>query len=458
MRQIAAISSVFIRFLVRSRVVAILTMFILAICVLLPLLIEGDGTAGGWLRITISYNLGFSVFILLVASVWISCSAISQEITEKQIQLLVTKPVSAIKIWTGKWSAILVINACLLMIAGIATTAVIHIRLAHYKENAAKDPVLINEILTGRRLVAPTELDVDNEVKRRFLELKQRKLLPEDQDVTVFIEQLRKQVISERNVVTSGRKREWIFDIPKDIGNAKTVLRYKLKPSSRDLPRINGTWTVLTEDGNKVYEVTTNIIFEGRNVIDLPSGSFKDARRIRLQYSNSETSAAQTVIFDTGEAVALLISESSFEANLFRASIILFCITALITAIGVSAGSLFSMPVASFTVISLMIASFTSSFFVFAEIHNELIEDGHDHGMHSNIADKAGIRLIKAFQYVNEPATRYQTLEKLADGILITWQETGSAVLWLLLVYPGVMAGAASLVLRKRQLALPDKS
>ena len=101
MNRILAIAGIAIRNAVRSRVVIILLGILLLVIIGLPLTVKGDGTIAGQVRILLSYTLGFVSFILSLATLWAGCAAVSLEIQEKQIHLVVTKPVRRVQIWLG---------------------------------------------------------------------------------------------------------------------------------------------------------------------------------------------------------------------------------------------------------------------------------------------------------------------------------------------------------------------
>ena len=49
---------------------------------------------------------------------WAGCAAVSLEIQERQIHLIVTKPVRRAQIWLGKWLGLLILNAALIAFSG----------------------------------------------------------------------------------------------------------------------------------------------------------------------------------------------------------------------------------------------------------------------------------------------------------------------------------------------------
>ena len=90
MRKVFAIAGIAIRSAIRSRVVLVLLALLLIAIVALPLTIKGDGTVTGAVQVLLRYTLGAVNIILSIATLWAGCAAISAEVQEHQIHLIVT--------------------------------------------------------------------------------------------------------------------------------------------------------------------------------------------------------------------------------------------------------------------------------------------------------------------------------------------------------------------------------
>ena len=65
---------------------------------------------------------------------------------------------------------------------------------------------------------------------------------------------------------------------------------------------------------------------------------------ITVEFTNADRDVSDTVVFDPETGVQILIRETGFESNLIRALIVLLCHLTLIAALGLTAGTVFSLP------------------------------------------------------------------------------------------------------------------
>ena len=121
MRRIIAIALIAARSAVRSRLFLLLMLILLVTVIGLPLSIKGDGTVAGRIGLVVYYTLALSAVVLGAATLWTSCAAVSLEIEEKQIHLVMTKPVRGYQVWLGKWLGLVAMNTVLLLVVGPVT-------------------------------------------------------------------------------------------------------------------------------------------------------------------------------------------------------------------------------------------------------------------------------------------------------------------------------------------------
>ena len=83
----------------RSHLFQLLLLVLLLCVVAIPATISGDGTADGFIRVSLLYSLAAVSTVLALSSVWLGCFVMSQDIENYQLHMVVTKPVSRAKIW-----------------------------------------------------------------------------------------------------------------------------------------------------------------------------------------------------------------------------------------------------------------------------------------------------------------------------------------------------------------------
>ena len=162
MNKVFAIAGIAIRNAVRSRIVIILLGVLVLAIVGLPLTVKGDGTLTGQARILLGYTLGLVSFILSLATLWAGCAAVSLEIQERQIHLIVTKPVRCAQIWLGKWLGLLILNAALIVFSGTVVYFLLRWTARPEKMSAEQRAELRDNVLIACTVLKPEPIRVDD--------------------------------------------------------------------------------------------------------------------------------------------------------------------------------------------------------------------------------------------------------------------------------------------------------
>ncbi len=139
-----------------------------------------------------------------------------------------------------------------------------------------------------------------------------------------------------------------------------------------------------------------------------------------------------------------------------RTLLLMFCRVALLAALGVTVGTVFTFPVAVFTAAAVILATLVTQFFVFSsQCGPGCGHDHHDETATPHWVEQTGENLARGVQFVVAPVLRYRVRGRLADGVAVTWDEVYEAAGVLLLAYGGVLCGMGCGALRRRELALP---
>jgi hypothetical protein len=457
-----AIAREAVRSAVRSRLVLALLALLLLTVVGLPLTLKGDGTVAGEARILLYYTLGLATVILGAVTLWAGCGAVSQDIEDKQIRLIAVKPVRAAQIWLGKWLGLLAVNAVFLCLAGFAVSALLLWRTRPARLEPEQRRVLREEVLTARLRVLPRPEILDAEVKRRAQRLRDQERVPSDMPADRLYEELRKRLRAERLVVGPGGSRRWIFDVPAGTDPGQTpVLRFSLASISDNRKPLTGTWTAAAVPAaeardaraeSPVVRINIEGYAAGVHSIRIPAGTAVPGQPLSVRFTNGPRGESNTAVFRADRGMELLIRKSTFGWNLTRSLIILFCQLALLAAIGVSAGTLFSFPVATFAGAALVAVAILA--------HSVAGSPGATRGHHGDeVPDRpaalqvAGGKAAGWLSAALSPALRYHPLGALSEGLLVERRKTATAVLVMLGGYVAVLGLAGSFVLGRRELA-----
>lgn len=451
-RKILAIAILTVRSAARTRVFRYMLSLTVIAVVGLPMIVKGDGTIEGYARVSLDYSLRLLTFILAAVSVWVAVGVSSREIEEKQIHLLVTKPVSPLQIWLGKWLGLLAMNAVLLLLAGICVSAMLRWNLRPSALTPEQRPVASSEILTTRRVIEPDYLDVDRKIPGRVDKLMagntQGPISRDD-----LLAEARREIIREENTVAPGASKKWTFQIGEIVRDSLPALcRYRMSsPRQLELQPVAVEWRVCRAT-NGVVISHAGKVFAGRpNSFWIPlSGS---GVTLTAEFFNAQTNPPATVVFSRDRGVALLAPHGTFENNLARALIIIFCKLAVLSALGLTMGCVFSMPVAVFVACATIIAFNLSGMFTASHMSHA---PGHSHSTgERSILDAMITIKSRVVDILFAPIRHYDPVEQLQCGELVPWSTVGEAFAVQVLLYSGIFAVLGVFSLKRRQLGMP---
>lgn len=436
MTRIFAIAGIAIRGAIRSRMVLSLLVLLAITVVGLPLTVKGDGTAEGQLRVTITYSLGAAFALLALTSLWAGALSIAQEIEEKQIQLLAAKPVKRTEIWAGKWVGLMTINTALLLAAALATALL----LPRKQLDAQSEPG--HDWRAVYRPIMPTLEDYSKEARALLNQRRADGEIPKNVDDETALRVLQQEVLLREATVAPGQQRKWTIVPPRTIRADETLrIRFRYSSSAFGIDAAVGRWQVGTPSQPTAWQSVSTNIPELYQTLEIPAAVLADAREVVITFTNEDPNGV-TLVFNPSDGLRLQLPAGSFAQNYARAFLVLLLRLGFLTALGVTAGALFSSPVALFIAVSLMAMS------QFA-------------GMSAGTAPaQRGIqRVINAPAYALraalKPLASPPVLDAVATGMLVEDEWILRVAGVQLLLYGGALALLGASVLNRRELALP---
>ena len=455
MNKVLAIARIAIHNAVRSRVVIILLGFLLLAIVGLPLTVKGDGTLTGEVRIFLSYTLGLVSFILSLATLWAGCAAVSLEIQERQIHLIVTKPVRRAQIWLGKWLGLLILNAALIIFAGTVVYFLLRWTTRPEKMSAEQSTELRDNVLIACTVLKPEPICVDEAARAELKTIQARKSLPPNVPESEVLKAIQKKLLIQAYSVPQGGKRQWTFDVPAKLpANHPLLFRFRFSSSSIGPASVPGRWTLRRESDTAVFQVTQTNKPGDAGLFKSTATAVTGGGKLMVEYENLSPSPL-LVAFDPNEGLKLFSYADSFESNLARALLAMLFRLAFFAALGVAVGSLFSMPVASFTAICVLFMIQISGYIQSIADQNIILHSHHGEAPGPRIWDHFFSMVFKAFSTIVGPLQGPDPLELLTTGQLMTWAWMGSIFFVQVVVYSGILMLLSAYVLSKRELALP---
>ncbi|MBI2437369.1 MAG: hypothetical protein HYV36_00940, partial [Lentisphaerae bacterium] len=149
--------------------------------------------------------------------------------------------------------------------------------------------------------------------------------------------------------------------------------------------------------------------------------------------------------------VRLLIHESSFESNLLRGLLLALARLAFFSALGLTAGMLFSFPVAVFTAFAFLLITGLSGLLGAAP---PVAAGESAPGWLAAVLNVALRSLIQLERWITPPLARFEPLSFLPTGAFIPWSLVGQAWGILVLAYGGVLALLGIWLFSRREMGL----
>ncbi len=438
-----------VRSAVRSRVVVVLLGLLLLAIIGLPLTVKGDGTLTGEVRVLLSYTLGAVGVILAMATLWAGCAAVSLEVQQRQIQMILAKPVSRLEVWLGKWLGLMALNAALLLLCGVAVYGLLRWRTRTNEQRA-------EQILAASRLVLPDLSDL-NQAAQRFTEQQLRAgQLPVNVPPDQLYQAVRDAFLRQANTVPEGARQRWLFRLPaRPQKDQKLTIRYQFDGSKTEKVSVTGLWRVGPPEAAIPYEVRQTAETGQQYTLLVPASVVGSNNTVMVEYGNVNPSPV-TVLFSPQEGVELLVPAGRFEGNFARSLAVMLCQLGFLAALAVTLGSLFSLPVAAFVTGALLILIKASAYIDSLAQSNLPIFGTSGPGAKSpDLVDVVMRTVFKVLAAVIRPLQETSPLENLASGQLVGWGMVGSVFAIKVVLYGGLLMVIGVWLFNRREIALP---
>ncbi|GAI43786.1 unnamed protein product, partial [marine sediment metagenome] len=172
----------------------------------------GDGTLKGRLQTFVSYGLSLTSILLCLLTIIISIYSVTSDIEQRQIYTVITKPIRRSQFLLGKLLGVVLLDVILLsLFAAIIYTITIYTP-QFFNATETERIQANNEFFTARAALTVPAVDVSQEVKDRYEQLKRSRELPEDiSDKEIFAELTMQQQLAKR-AADVGQVLVWEFD------------------------------------------------------------------------------------------------------------------------------------------------------------------------------------------------------------------------------------------------------
>ncbi len=370
---------------VRSHIFQLLLFLLLLCVVIIPGTVSGDGTASGFIRISLLYSLSAVSTVLALSSIWLGCFVMTQDVESYQLHMVVTKPVSRVRVWIAKWVGVNLIHLALLLVAALAIYGIILYKYNRQEFTPEERERIRNEVMVGRRVYWPAQPDfreISRQIVRsRIQSLQQRGLNPDTSPEAQekMLKEARREAVSAASEARYNTPRTWTFKgIPADL-DKPMYLRYRPyvgKIASEGQRVTRALWLVgvpkattqeqanVFQSGGRGYEIFLNPL--SPNPEQVMTGEFHEKtlrsewkvvtpdNEVVVSYVNFDDSQA-VHYFQPADGPKLLIEACSFFENYMRAVLVIAIELLILSGLGCAFGGFLSMPTAIFVVISYLL-------------------------------------------------------------------------------------------------------
>ncbi len=454
MKQILAIAVKTIRSAIRTKVVHVLLFISFLTVFVLPMTLAHDGTGKGLIQVSLTYTLGIIGVLLSLVAVWLGCSLVAQDIEGYQIHMVITKPVSRLTVWFGKWLGVIGLLSGILLINAICIYGICMFRLHRAEFSQAEMQVLEREVLTARQVYEVNDIDYDKWAK---LELRNRRRSGMQQPGVMgdadVLEMIRPQLERRVDDIPFNSTRLWRFTgLPTDDRNGIAYLRYKYflgSKTSKDQRVTQGIWLFenpnAQDEQQKWVGLGVQYMAGDKQELRIDRNFIADDGTLTMAYLNADPEQ-ETLVISTAELPRLMIGARSFINNYARVVFLLFVQIILMATIGCAAGAAASAPVAIFL---------SFSYVAFGLIVRYMKATDYNVGKQADsvlltIADTVGDVIRASTVSLNG----FVRIGSLIDGVLIDIHTLVITILLVLVLRGGVIATIGLLTFQKRELGL----
>ncbi|MCO6435627.1 MAG: hypothetical protein J5J06_00890 [Phycisphaerae bacterium] len=448
---------------IRMRVAVVFLLLMAATVLGLPFFVEGDDSLTGAVQTFMSYSLMLSGFLLSLLSIFMARS-LSAEIVDRQLFLIVTKPIPRWQFLLGKWMGICLLNGTLLFLAGLGTYGMVQfIRATRPPLNTYDKSELDNQVLVARHAIQATLPDFGALAEQEYERNREQGLYDNMIDTTPekIKHDLKAKYEARWRVVAPLERRVYQFEnvLCSRSPDDQIQLRYYAQVSNYPPDEIYRAEWIFGDPlkGAQAYRIPTRHVAGRFHVIPVPADAVAPDHTLQVMLINANPFADErlyptTLQIRKTDGIEVLFVVGSFEGNLLRLLILMQCKLMFLAAVALLFASVFSFPVAclaSFTVFAL--ASMRG---LLEEAFDQLTKDFDSiFASVQQLVVTVIARLYDLVMVVLPDFQHYSAIETLVNGRNVTLYWVLQGMGELVLLKTALALGIAMLVFQRREVA-----
>ena len=444
LRRIYGVATLALRASLRTRSGAILLLSLLLVVVILPHIIKGDGTLDGTLHILLSYTLNFGFGILCLATLWASCALFAADIDNARAQLDIVKPVTAGEFWLGKWSALLALNAFMLLSIYGAVYLQLRWRMHYDQWPATSHPV-------SQHVTHPIMPSPQIEAQQIYEHMAANDELPKGYSRQAVLRLLARKAPERYIALGPQEAAHWQFRLHQPL-HADQALSIKLRFETEFQARtsIKGECRLYNRELDRALTIPLDDFTLREIKLAVPLDEFGEIpadglRDFELSFEHlGKRDSASGLLLRPRQDIVLLTPGGSFVTNMLRAAMVHWSILALLGAFGLTLSVSFSLPVATF--VGTMVLALT---LVSNSVINVISEEEA-----REWSNRVGVAVSRTVHMTTRPSFEAAPLRALVNGEQITLRQISPTLGWNLALLPFIYLSLSCLIFRRRELAI----
>jgi hypothetical protein len=447
MSRILAVARLTFREAIRMRIVIVFVVLLLFLMVLLPFTLRGDDTLAGRLRNFLDYALASVSVFLTLATIFLSCATLSNELRERTLHLVVTKPITRFQILIGKWLGVNLLNLLMLALCGGAIYGFAYF-IRKLPEQFERDRTQIEDVVWTARAAGRPETPDFRALAAQIVEqrIKDGSLRPELR-AEAETEQQKELQAGWRTIKPSYFSVYEFKDLPLPDSPA-TIMQVRFKARAVPTPfdeQVRVQWVFLDPDsGEPLHDPIQTSERSGdthqflvRAAVLKPDEHMRTGRAALWVGNPTPTDKSTRVFFEGDDSLQLLYRVGSFEANYAKALLIILLRLSIISALGVFFSIFVSFPVACLCMCAFSLICYSMSFVLESIGANETVWDPK-YDPYGHIGPAVRSALVPFLKFFFPNFNYYNGAALLVDGEYIGYPVLAWCLLHTL-VYGAVM-------------------
>jgi len=184
--------------------------------------------------------------------------------------------------------------------------------------------------------------------------------------------------------------------------------------------------------------------------IPIESAALAGAKELSLSMRHGGATGNMPVMLQPRQSIAILVPACDSSLNFVRAFLVMLPILALLLALGLATGSIFSLPVAVFSSCGLLLAVFVAEFAIGDPDSLEIESNSGESPPLEAFSQTLSATTVKALHFLADSAIEPAPVTALSNAELVPSRDIASSLLWNGAAIPlAILLGSAAALARK---------